>query len=33
MQHVNKKTTREKLKFGLKKLGLEWTMNWLGKQF
>ena len=32
--HVNKKTTSEKEKFDSnKKLILEWTMNWLGKQF
>ena len=34
MPHVNKKTTSEKWKFGSnKKLGIEWTMNGLGKPF
>ena len=34
MPHENKKTTSEKRKFGSnKKLGLEWTMNGLGKPF
>ena len=34
MQHVNKKNTSEKWKFGSnKKLGLEWTINDLGKRF
>ena len=34
MQHVNKKTSSEKLKFNSnKKLGLEWAVNGLGKPF